>query len=161
MTLQRFLGSHVNVFVRDIVCIANEPRHEKTCLRSLRSGKTQTGLRSHRNYVEAWNFGYRNWRYYTIHAANNKGADQAARMRRVICAFVVRIWHKQVFSWRGSYNKIVKCDRQQPWKFRQTVIWSYWNIQHEETSPVYMTGARIWARNSAKLFPSTMCLISL
>ena len=24
------------------------------------------------------------------------------RMRRPICAFVVRIWHKQVFSWRGS-----------------------------------------------------------
>ena len=23
-------------------------------------------------------------------------------MRRLICAFVVRIWHKQVFSWRGS-----------------------------------------------------------
>ena len=22
-------------------------------------------------------------------------------MRRLICAFVVRIWHKQVFSWRG------------------------------------------------------------
>ena len=24
-------------------------------------------------------------------------------MRRLICVFVVRIWHKQVFSWRGSY----------------------------------------------------------
>ena len=24
-------------------------------------------------------------------------------MHRLICAFVVRIWHKQVFSWRGSY----------------------------------------------------------
>ena len=27
----------------------NEPRHEKTCLRSLQLGKTQTGLRSHRD----------------------------------------------------------------------------------------------------------------
>ena len=27
----------------------NEPRHKKTCLRSLRLGKTQTGLRSHRD----------------------------------------------------------------------------------------------------------------
>ena len=34
-------------------------------------------------------------------AANNKGADQTEWMRRLICAFVVRIWHKQVFSWRG------------------------------------------------------------
>ena len=25
-------------------------------------------------------------------------------MRRRICAFVVRIWHKQVFSWCGSYE---------------------------------------------------------
>ena len=33
----------------------------------------------------------------------NKGADQTARMCRLICAFVVRIWQKQVFSWRGSY----------------------------------------------------------
>ena len=25
-------------------------------------------------------------------------------MHRLICAFVVHIWHKQVFSWRGSYE---------------------------------------------------------
>ena len=25
---------------------------------------------------------------------NNKGADQTVRMRKLICAFVVRIWHK-------------------------------------------------------------------
>ena len=31
-------------------------------------------------------------------AVNNKGTDQTAR----ICAFDVRIWHEQVFSWRGS-----------------------------------------------------------
>ena len=42
-----------------------------------------------------------NYRYYTISAANKKkDADQAARMCRLICGFVVRIWHKQVFSWR-------------------------------------------------------------
>ena len=27
----------------------------------------------------------------------NKGADQTARMRRLICAFVVRVWHKRRF----------------------------------------------------------------
>ena len=36
---------------------------------------------------------------------NNKGADQTARMRRLICAFVVRKGQKQVFSWRGSNDK--------------------------------------------------------
>ena len=28
---------------------------------------------------------------------NNKGADQTARMRRLICTFVVRVWHKTHF----------------------------------------------------------------
>ena len=35
---------------------------------------------------------------------NNKGADQTVEMRRLICAFVVCIWHKQVFSWCGSFT---------------------------------------------------------
>ena len=29
-------------------------------------------------------------RYDSFHLANNKGADQTARMRRLVCAFVVR-----------------------------------------------------------------------
>ena len=29
--------------------VSYEPRHEKTCLRDLRPGKTQTGMRSHRS----------------------------------------------------------------------------------------------------------------
>ena len=33
---------------------------------------------------------------------NNKGADQTAQMRRLICAFAVHIWH-HIFSWPGSY----------------------------------------------------------
>ena len=37
-----------------------EPRHEKTCLRGLRPGKTQTGLLSYREPSLSWNFGYRN-----------------------------------------------------------------------------------------------------
>ena len=60
------------------------------------------GLRSHRDKLEAWNFGDSKQRYYTIQAVNDKGADQTGRVRRLICAFVVRIWHKQGFSWRGS-----------------------------------------------------------
>ena len=34
--------------------------------------------------------------YYITLGANNKGADQAARMRRLNCAFVVSIGQKQV-----------------------------------------------------------------
>ena len=42
--------------------------------------------------------------YSTIQAANNKGADQTAQMCMLICGFVVRIWQKRVFLWRGSYT---------------------------------------------------------
>ena len=79
----------------------NEPRHEKTGLPGVRPGKTQTGLLSYRDKLESWNFGFSKDRYSTIWEANNKGADQTAWMRRLICAFVVRIRHKQVLSWRG------------------------------------------------------------
>ena len=81
-----------------------EPRHEKTCLRGLRPGKTQTGLLSFRSSLESWNFGDSKYRYYAIQAVNNKGADQTARMHGLIYVFAVHIWQKQVFSRCGSYN---------------------------------------------------------
>ena len=81
-----------------------EPRHKSTHLLDLWQGKTQTGLLSYRDQLEVWNFRFRKYSYYTIQAANNKGADQTARMRRLICAFVVCIRHKQVFSWNGSFK---------------------------------------------------------
>ena len=87
------------------IIISNEPRHKKTCLWGLRPGKTQTGLLTYRDKLESWNFEYRNKRYHTILMMNNKGADQTARMHKLICTFVVRIWLKQVFSWHGS-NKV-------------------------------------------------------
>ena len=53
--------------------------------------------------------------HYTIYAATNKGADQTAQMHRLICGFVVRIWHKADFlmmwlkyydpRWRGESNE--------------------------------------------------------
>ena len=35
--------------------------------------------------------------YFTFQIANDKGADQTARMRRLICAFVVRYQEKSGF----------------------------------------------------------------
>ena len=64
---------------------------------SLRPCKTQTELLSRRDQLESWNFGYINWRYHSVLAAKDKGADQTARMRRLICTFVVRIRHKTHF----------------------------------------------------------------
>ena len=90
-----------------------EPRHKKTCLRGFRPGKTQTGMLSYRDKLESWNFGFCKYRYYTIEVANNKGADQTAQMRRLICAFVVPTGQKQVFSWRGSNNVINILNREE------------------------------------------------
>ena len=53
-------------------------------------------------------------------------------MHRLICAFVVCIWHKHVFSWGGSYSsqhppKASSCQHQHPWSDRvdEMLIWVY------------------------------------
>ena len=68
--------------------------------------RLKTGLLRYRDYFVSWSFSYSKLRYYTIQAVSNKGADQTVRMRRLICVFVVRIWHKLVFLWCGSYHSI-------------------------------------------------------
>ena len=79
----------------------------------------------------SWNSGYNKYGYYTIQAANNKGADQTARMRRLICTFVVRIWQKQVFSWRGSYLVKTYCKKFENFRHLKygcnyPKIWTIW-----------------------------------
>ena len=43
------------------------------------------------------NFARSKFRYHTFLKANNNGADQSARMRRLVCAFIVRKHPKTVF----------------------------------------------------------------
>ena len=93
---------HLQFWGSNLQLTSIEPCYEKTCLRGFRPDKTQTGLHSYRDKLESWNFGFSKYRYYTNWVANNKGADQTARMRRLSCTFVVRIWLKQVFLWHGS-----------------------------------------------------------
>ena len=54
-----------------------------------------------RGLVRIMTFTYSIYKYYTIHGSNNKDADQTARMRRLICVFVVRIRHKTGFLMTG------------------------------------------------------------
>ena len=42
--------------------------------------------------------------YFTFQKANNKGADQTAQMRRLVCAFVVRKQQSQSFWHQGPYD---------------------------------------------------------
>ena len=56
----------------------------------LRPGKTQPACSD----SESWYFRFRIYSNCIVYGANNKDADHTARMRRLTCVFVVRIWHK-------------------------------------------------------------------
>ena len=85
-----------------------EPHHAKMCLRrfSTRWGSDRPA-RLHK-LARVLKLCIEQVAYCTIYEANNKGADQTAQMRRLICTFVVRIWHKTHFrmSWPIYYGKI-------------------------------------------------------
>ena len=79
------------------------PRRDKTCLRSFRQSEIQTSHLGYRDLLVNWKFAPSKSRYGTFQYGNNKGADQAARMRRLVCAFVVRNYRRQVFLLWGPY----------------------------------------------------------
>ena len=93
-----FFSSHqsiaYNIFVKfhgkKLGVTTNGPCRDKTCLLGFRQNDIQTSLLSYRDQLENWNFAGSKSRYNTIHLANNKGTDQTALMRRLVCAFVVR-----------------------------------------------------------------------
>ena len=60
----------------------------KTGLRGFRPGPTQTGLCSHRRWLEAWNFGFREKRKCTIQVAKTKVLISFAVTAKLICVFV-------------------------------------------------------------------------
>ena len=81
-----------------------EPRHDKACIQGLRPVKTQTGLLSYRletsKRLEILDIPSR-----VIILSRQRTTKALISLRiQLICAFVVRIWHKQVFSWRGSFS---------------------------------------------------------
>ena len=75
---------------KNTINLTNEPRREKTCLRGVRQREFQTSLPCYRYELENRNFNNSKLRYDAFQTANNKGADQTARMRRLVCDFVVR-----------------------------------------------------------------------
>ena len=66
----------------------NEPRCEKTCIRTFRPGPTQTGLYSHRRWLEAGNFGFRKKRDCSIYVAKAKALISYVVTTQLICGFV-------------------------------------------------------------------------
>ena len=65
-----------------------EPRRQKTGLRGFRPGPTQTGLYSHRRWLETWNFGFGKQRNCTIKVVKTKALNSFAVTAKLICVFV-------------------------------------------------------------------------
>ena len=65
------------------------PRRNKTCLWVFWKSEAQTSLLSYTDYLEIWNFACSKPIYDTFQKANNKGADQTARMRKLVCDCVI------------------------------------------------------------------------
>ena len=65
-----------------------EPVHEKTNNLGFRPGPTQTGLYSHRRWIEAENFGFRKQGNCTIRLVKTKALISFAVTAKLICAFV-------------------------------------------------------------------------
>ena len=81
-----------------------------TCLRGFWQSAIQTSLLNYRDQIENWNFARSKSRYNTFQKANNKGAGQTARMRRLVCACVVRKPPKTGFlATRPNYHKMQTC----------------------------------------------------
>ena len=84
------------------------PRREKICLRGVGQSEFQTTLLSYRDKLENSDFTRSKFTNDNFQKANNKGADQTARMRRLVCACVVRKPPKTGFlASRPIYGRVV------------------------------------------------------
>ena len=95
------------------------PRRDKPCHRCFRESETETSLPSYRDWLEHWDFAGSMLRYGTFQKANNKGADQFAQMRRLVCAFVGRKAQKtsflaSSFPAMSAHNYYFTCALTQP-----------------------------------------------
>ena len=119
--------------------------------------ETQTNLRSYRDNL---NLACSMFRYYTFQNENNKGADQSIRMRRLVCAFVVRKPERQVFSRRWQFHgRYSQCFSSYEWP--HTLISRFpSNFQKKATYPLHQIKSlcklrcnlmRLLLRNSTEL----------
>ena len=93
----------LRLYAEDEVYITGH-RREKPVFGVNEKSEIQASLLSYRDQLENWKFACSKSTYDSFEKTNNKGADQSARMRRLVCALVV---HKppedRVFSRRGPY----------------------------------------------------------
>ena len=83
------------------------------------ASKTQTSQLSYNDKQEYWIYAWNKFECYTFQISNNKVAEQNdknARMRKLICAFVIRMQQSQVFSHQG------------PNVIYSTILSSWWDV---------------------------------
>ena len=94
------------------------PRREKTYLRGFCQSEFHTSLLSYRDWLENRNFTYSRFTYDAFQIANSIGADQTARMRRLVYDCDFRKPPKTDFlAWRPNYT--AKLERIQRTTFTQ------------------------------------------
>ena len=137
-----------------------EPRHEKTCLRESTTRQNTNRPAQPQKLARVLNFRLQNLEILYYLSSEEKGA---ARMRRRICTFVVRIWHKKhflmarpvcFFEWKKSVLGIcvTLCDEQTDshfGKFKHLLNMTKWH-QINWTSMSYLA----WQKNIPALKPS-------
>ena len=78
----------------------------RSYIRGFRSGPTQTGLYSHRRWLEALNFGFRKQRDCTIRVAKTKALISFVDTAKLICVFVFA-YAKSQFSHNEAHMSLV------------------------------------------------------
>ena len=63
--------------------------------------------------------------YFTFQIAKNKGADQTARVRRLVCAFVFCKQQSKSFSSRGTYDVEANAPRPPPGYAKLVTKWRH------------------------------------
>ena len=78
--------------------------------------------------VKKWNFACSKCRYDIFQKFNNKCVDQAAQMRKLVCAFVVRKLRRQISSCRGPFVLALMVFRSRTWDFSTYHIYMQWRL---------------------------------
>ena len=98
---------HGFITLSEVTSYMYEPCCVKTSLRGSRPILTQTGLYSHRRWLEAWNFVFSKKRDHTIYEVKTKVMISCAVTVQLICVFVFA-YAKSQFS-HDTAHKVSFC----------------------------------------------------
>ena len=123
-----------------------------------RPGPTQTGLCSHRRWLEAWNFGFRKKRNCTIHVAKTKALISFVVNAKLICVFVFAhadCWfsHRAAHMFTSCFSKCLRLKLISEQNHRHTTTW-------KEICKIWKEKLRKCAQliSATKQWPENFCM---